>query len=163
MRLARLGLVWLGGTAACGGSSFHIAKTAYAATTSAALYTQDAHSGVDVTLKSDPNAHTPDDEVAVRVTLLWPANAPPPVGRDIALAAPYQALVALACTCSGVVEPMLPPAVTGKFHLESLSAAKVVGSFQLTFSGALPLVAGGVAYENTTLQATAGEFTATSN
>jgi hypothetical protein len=145
---------------ACGGSSFRIAKQSYSANTSAALLTtaDPSTAGVDVILTGSEQQSTPGDAVALRVTLLWPVATPPPVGKDVSLGGNYKALVAVTCNCSGLIEPVVEPNASGKFHFDSLSATNVKGSFDLSFSGQLPLDSGGVAYDNTSVQAQTSHF-----
>ena len=149
---------------ACGGSSYRIDKNAYSAQPSASVVSVAAANGavnvgdlagVAVTLTSDPDSHRADDPNALQVTLLWPANAPPPLGREVAMDGSYYALVALSCACTGLAKPSSAPQVTGKFRLElnDVASGKLRGSFSLTFHGDLPLLSGGVALENSTVMA----------
>jgi hypothetical protein len=118
--------------------------------------------GVDVVLKSDPERNAVDDEVQVRVTLLWDAASPPPLNREISVSdGAISAIVRMGCFCGGSDTTFTEPAVSGKFSFTSLDdELGIEGSLDLSFKGQIGLLSGGVLYEDETLRVRASRFLA---
>lgn len=116
--------------------------------------------GIDVELKSDPVAAAIDDEVSVRVTLLWDAESPPPKDRDLSIGdGVIIALARIGCFCGGKDTAFTEPTVSGKVRFSEIDPKKgIKGDFDLSFKGQIALTQGGVIYDDATLKARATGF-----
>ncbi len=154
----------LGLCSACGPSgSFQIGSQAYAAeSVEAQLFEEGGLTGLDIVLESDPVRAVIDDELAVRVTLLWAKESPPIVNRDLHVSGEsYVALVRVRCACGSKADAFVEPQASGKVRFSRLaiegSNIDVQGELELTFKGQIALISGGV-FEETELKVRAAGF-----
>ena len=152
---------------ACGPSgSFEFSDRTYSAEKlTAQTVTNEGLTGIDVLLAADPIRQASDDEISVRVTLMWPIGSPPATDKDIALGgAALVALVRIACYCGGKDEAFMEPVVSGKVRFSKLSldaTIEIEGHFDAVFKGQLALISGGILYEDETLTVHVSGFKAT--
>lgn len=140
---------------ACG-SSFTIGNERFSTRSVAATAIDDgAISGVRVTLGSQATRQIDGDDVEVNVTLTWPADSPPPTGREFKLdpQGTYRASVDVDCRCSGLVLPTVAPNLSGRARLDRLSTREVSGWFDVKFTGDIPLTSGGVGFTKSSVAA----------
>ena len=163
MRVAFLLLLSL---SACGPSgSFQVSSRNYYADQLTATRLQnppDGKAGLDILLKSDPEGNAVDDEVQVRVTLVWDASSPPPLNRELSISdGAIVAIARVACFCGGTGSTFSEPSVSGKISFTSLDdELGIEGSIDLSFKGQIALTSGGVLYEDETLRVRASRFSA---
>ena len=151
---------------ACGPSgSFQLSARNYYANQLTATRLQNppqGKAGLDVVLKSDPEGNAVDDEVQVRVTLLWDAAAPPPLNREISVSdGAVSVIVRMGCFCGATGSTFTEPSASGKFSFTAIDdELGVEGSLDLSFKGQIALISGGVLYDDETLRVRASRFAA---
>lgn len=170
LRGAALGALLLAAASGCGPSGhFNLQGRGYAADVmSAALVSNGDVEGVDVLLKADPNGSAIDDEVGVRVTLLWRQAARPRAGSALSIDdSALSALVRVQCFCGSTDAAFTEPVASGSVRFDSFEVDEesgrllgLSGQLELTFKGQLALLSGGVYAEDETLTVSASGFAA---